>query len=479
MDGGQALDVRLLGGFRLSRDDQPIETRIQTRLQHLLAYLLLHPGRVISRQQLAFAFWPDTSDEQARSNLRNLLHRLRDILPAGARWLEFDRHTICWRPDPAVVLDVAEFEAALVRAAAAARSGDATAERAALQAALTAYVGDLLPDCYDDWIGPIRERLRQAALAAAERLAQRLEEARDFAAALTCVQHLLRADPLDEAAYRRLMRLHALAGNRTGVTRAFNACSEVLRRELAAAPDTETQAAYRAALDLAAAAAAARPAVAARPARDGNLPPDLADLIGRERELEEVRRLIATRRLVTLTGAGGVGKSRLALRVAAQVQAEFPDGAWWADLAAVADAELVTPTIAMALGVRERAGSSTTQTLADWLAPRRLLLVLDNCEQVADRVGALAQALLRAAPQLHILVTGQRSLGIAGEAVWRVPSLAVPPADAAAAGPAWLAWGSVGLFVACAQAVLPSFTLTAGNAAAVAQICRRLKASRW
>jgi predicted ATPase/DNA-binding SARP family transcriptional activator len=478
MDTFHTLDVQLLGRFRLISDGQPVETLAQARLQHLLAYLLLHPGRAISRQQLAFAFWPDTSDDRARGNLRNLLHRLRDALPAGARWLSFDRHTVHWQPDLAIRLDVAEFEAALARARAAGQTGDRDAEGRALREALALYTGDLLPDCYDDWIAPIRERLSQAALRAAERLAMLLEEACDFATAIGYAQRLLQMDPLDEAAYRRLMRLHALTGNRTGVVRAFNACAAALRQELGAAPEAETQAAYRAALDRAAAVPTVRPAPTAHDARPGNLPPELTRLIGREHDLGTVRQLIAAHRLVTLIGAGGVGKTRLALRAAAEVQAEFPDGAWWADLASVADAELVTPTIATALGVRERAGSSTTQTLADWLASRRLLLVLDNCEHLAGRVGPLAQTLLRAAPQLRILVTCQRSLGVAGEAAWRVPSLAIPPADAppiaVSGGPAQPEWGSVRLFVACAQAVLPTFTLTPGNAAAVAQICRRL-----
>lgn len=126
----------------------------------------MHPGRAISRQQLAFAFWPDTSDDRARGNLRNLLHRLRDALPAGARWLSFDRHTGHWQPDLAIRLDVAEFEAALARARAAGQTGDRDAEGRALREALAPYTGDLLPDCYDDWIAPIRERLSQAALRA-------------------------------------------------------------------------------------------------------------------------------------------------------------------------------------------------------------------------------------------------------------------------------------------------------------------------
>ncbi len=489
MDTSVPFKVHLFGGFRFTREGQTIAGLAQPRLQHLLAYLLLHPHMAISRQQLAFAFWPDTSDEQARSNLRNLLHRLRDVVPESAAWLQLDRHTIRWQPDSAAIaLVVAEFEATLADARAAREAGDPRAEQRALGVAMETYAGDLLPDCYDDWIAPIRERLSRAAGQACERLASLLEEAHDFAAAIVYARRLIRADPLDEAAYRRLMRLHALSGNRTGVVRAFNACAVVLRRELAAAPGDETRAAHQAALAQAAevaAAAALAPADAGRAATD-NLPQQLTPLIGRGDDVTQVRRLLAGYRLVTLTGPGGVGKTRLALGVAFALRAEFPDGVWWADLGPVADEALVAPTIAAALGARERPGRTPLQALAERLANRRLLLVLDNCEHLAGSVGLLAQALLQAAAELCILVTSQRSLGIADEVVWRVPPLAVPPPAPSApdplaglAGPALPLRGldaceSVRLFVERAQISLPSFVLTASNVAAVAQICRRL-----
>jgi len=282
------------------------------------------------------------------------------------------------------------------------------------------------------------------------------------------------------------MRLHALSGNRTGVVRVFNVCEAVLRQELEVAPDAETRAAHRAALQQAAIAVPPLPPAPSTSAGCGNLPSELTSFIGRERDLAQVRQLLAAHHLVTLTGSGGVGKTRLALRVASALRAEFPAGTWWVDLGSVANEALVTPTIATALGVREGTGRATTQALADWLADRRLLLVLDNCEHLVGQVGPLAQTLLGAAPHLRILVTSQRSLDVAGEVTWRVPSLAVPPAQpellvvpgasdggsAAALGQTEV--GSVRLFVERVQASLPSFALTTANAAAVAQICRRL-----
>ena len=479
------LHIGLLGRFRACADERPIVELEQRRLQTLLAYILLHSPAQIPRQQIAFALWPESTDEQAQTNLRTLLHRLRAALPGSDPCLQFDRHHVWWRQSGAYRLDVADFDAALVAATAAEKAGDLPTACQAFEQAVALYEGDLLPVCYDDWINPMRERLNQAAIRATERLTLLLEEAQDYAAAVTYAQRLIRTDPLHEAAYRHLMRLHALSGNRTGIVRVFNTCEAVLRHELGVTPDAETQAAYRAALQQAAVAVPPHLPTQAAGAGRGNLPPELTSLVGRERDLAQARQLLTAHRLVTLTGSAGVGKTRLALRIVSELRSEFPDGAWWVDLGPVADEALVTPTIAAAVGVREGAGHSTTQALSEWLADRRLLLVLDNCEQLASRVGTLAQMLLEAAPHIHILVTSQRSLDVTGEVAWRVPSLAVPSATPAALAvpgesddsPATLeqmAVGSVRLFVERAQASLPSFALTAGNAAAVAQICRRL-----
>ena len=478
------LHISLLGRFRACADEQPIAELEQRRLQTLLAYILLHSPAQIPRQQIAFAFSPESTNEQAQTNLRTLLHRLRTALPGSDPCLQFDRHHVWWRQNGAYHLDVADFNAALAAAAAAERTGDLAAARRALESAANLYEGDLLPTCYDEWITPIRERLSQAAIHATERLTISLEEAQDYTGAIIYAQRLIRTDPLHEAAYRRLMQLHAMTGNRTGVVRVFNACTAVLRRELGVTPDAETEAAYRSALQQ---AAVAVPRVQPPPpvsAGRGNLPAELTSFIGRERDLAQARQLLAEHRLVTLTGSGGIGKTRLALRVASELRSEFHDGAWWVDLEPVTDEALVTPTIASVLGAHEGAGRSMTQVLAEWLADRCLLLVLDNCEHLAGRVGQLTQTLLRSAPKIRVLVTSQHALGVSGETAWRVPSLPMPnippirSSGVEAAPPDKLAdlgtCASIRLFVDRAQTVLPTFTLTAANAKAIARVCRRL-----
>jgi non-specific serine/threonine protein kinase len=229
-------------------------------------------------------------------------------------------------------------------------------------------------------------------------------------------------------------------------------------------------AAERAAL----AAAGRRPRAPVGPRPPPNLPLPLTSFVGRARELAEVAALLPTTRLLTLTGAGGVGKSRLALAAAERARAAYPDGAWLVELAALADPGLVPHAVAAALGVREQPGRPPAETLAAWLAGKRLLLVLDNCEHLLDACAQLAEALLRAAPGLTILATSRERLSAAGEVAWRVPPLAAPAPGAPAAPAALTCVDAARLFVARAGEVAPGFALTGATAAAVAAICRRL-----
>jgi predicted ATPase/DNA-binding CsgD family transcriptional regulator len=213
--------------------------------------------------------------------------------------------------------------------------------------------------------------------------------------------------------------------------------------------------------------------------RQHNLPVSLTACIGREGEIAAVRCLLATIRLLTLTGAPGVGKTRLALEVAAGLGDAFRDGVWLVELAPLADPALVPQAVATVLGVREQPGRTVPDALADALRAQRMLLVLDNCEHLVDACANLANVLLRACPNLVILATSREPLGIAGETAWRVPSLALPGVgdrDTVRHGdaPALGAFAAVQLFVERARAARPDFTLTALHAPAVARICRRL-----
>jgi predicted ATPase/transcriptional regulator with XRE-family HTH domain len=192
-----------------------------------------------------------------------------------------------------------------------------------------------------------------------------------------------------------------------------------------------------------------------------NLPVQLTSFIGRDAEMAQVRGLLAGSRLVTLTGAGGVGKTRLALQVAAGVLPEFPAGAWLVDLAPLTDPDLMLVSVARALGLLDAPGRSTMATVTGFIGARRVLVVLDNCEHMLEACAGLAEALLRACHGLVILATSREPVGVAGEATWQVPSL---PVDGAA----------IELFADRAQRARPGFDITPENHEAVAEICRRL-----
>jgi DNA-binding SARP family transcriptional activator len=209
------LSIHLLGDFSLTVDDAPVATMNVPRLQSLLAYLLLHRNAPQDRSRLAFLLWPDSSEAQAHTNLRKLLHQLRQSLPNVDAFLRAEKHTLQWLPeDTAWTLDILEVEEALAQAGQAERDGDTTTLRRALERVMSLYRGDLLPSCYDEWILPERDRWHQLFLSAAERLLALLEQERDYAAAIATAQQLLRLDPLQEATYRQLMRLHALRPHR-------------------------------------------------------------------------------------------------------------------------------------------------------------------------------------------------------------------------------------------------------------------------
>ncbi len=206
-----------------------------------------------------------------------------------------------------------------------------------------------------------------------------------------------------------------------------------------------------------------------------NLPAQLSSFIGREAEIIEIKHLLAETRLLTLTGAGGSGKTRLALQVAADLLAEYPDGVWLAELAPASDADLVTQLTAKALGIPEQSRRALMETLVDRLRSKRLLLVLDNCEHVLDACATLAGALLKTCFNLRILATSREAIGVAGESVWQVPSLATPDPGATMSLSSLCQFEAVKLFRDRAVAVQSRFALTNATAPAVTQICWRVE----
>ncbi len=207
---------------------------------------------------------------------------------------------------------------------------------------------------------------------------------------------------------------------------------------------------------------------------DNNLPVQLTSFVGREKELAEIKSLLSKTRLLTLTGSGGTGKTRLSLQAAAEVSEDYLEGVWLVELAPLADPALVPFTVAAALGVRESMGEPITKTLVAALKDKRLLVLLDNCEHVLDACARLADTLLRSCPHVKILASSREGLGIAGESAYRVPSLSLPDPRQPQTPQSLSHYEAVLLFVERAAAVKTDFTVTTLNASALASVCSRL-----
>ncbi|MFD8245586.1 ATP-binding protein [Nocardia sp. NPDC059691] len=208
---------------------------------------------------------------------------------------------------------------------------------------------------------------------------------------------------------------------------------------------------------------------------EGSLPLELTSFVGRRTEVSEVRNLLTTSRLVTLTGSGGVGKTRLALRAASSARRDFRDGVWSVELADVSDPGLLVEVVAASLNVRDDSAEALLETLVGSLRSRELLLILDNCEQLVDAVAQLTETFLRACPDLRILVTSREPLNAEGEAVLRVSPLTVPDPDREPSLRGLPRFDAVTLFADRAAAALPGFELDEDNKTAVATICARLE----
>jgi predicted ATPase/class 3 adenylate cyclase len=207
---------------------------------------------------------------------------------------------------------------------------------------------------------------------------------------------------------------------------------------------------------------------------DTHLPASLSSFVGRNTETAEVKRLVKLSRLLTLTGSGGVGKSRLAFQVAADLLAEYPDDAFIVDLAPLSNPALVPQHVLSALGVAEEPGRSQVDTLVAYLAGRRLLLLLDGCEHLLEACAALAEMILRSCPHVRILATSREPLRIGGEMTWRVPSLSIPDSVVVSSSDDATRFDAVSLFIERARQSKPDFAVDKANVGAVVQVCRRL-----
>lgn len=242
------LSVRLLGGFGLERDGEVISLT-SSRAQVVLAYLLLHRDGSHERGWLASILWPDTDERQARTNLRQALHQLRRTVPDAERCFVLDGRRLRVREGAPLDLDVARFEGAAASSRQANDDGAITgSERDRLEDAVRHYRGDLLPETEGDWLDEPREHLLERFASVLERIVDVAEAQRDYGAAVRYAQRWVQHDPLVEEPYRRLMRLHALRGERAKAMHVYHSCASLLMREVGGEPSPRTQTAYEQAM---------------------------------------------------------------------------------------------------------------------------------------------------------------------------------------------------------------------------------------
>lgn len=385
-----ALAAAFLGRPRLRYAGKPLALNAPPKTLSLLAYLLL-AGAPVERDRAAFALWPDVAETDARANLRRHLLYLERALPplAGRSWISRDDGSIGLHPQVQIESDVEEFT----------RLCAPSASESDLRRACELCEGELLEGLDEEWIVPERTRLYEMRLDALERLTARFLQNGDLASATAAAGTLGRLEPWREDYVRLLMRVRYRAGDRCGAIGAFRDFAARLHEAYAIAPAPQT-------VEL-------RDRIEANEPLDeisGNLPVPLAPFVGREQDVAQVLRRMETARLVTLVGIAGVGKTRLALHVAERSAARFPDGVWFADVAAAGG----QPDLALA-HARDVLPKDPVE-----LRAKNALLVLDNCEGAAQACGTLVRGLLGQSRGLRILATSRIPLHVDGESLWRV-----------------------------------------------------------
>ena len=469
----EAVRVRLLGGFRISVGSRIVEGdawRLR-KAASLVKLLALAPQHRLPRERAMELLWPGSGGRAASNNLRGTLHAARKALgERGSDHVASEDGTLLLCPQGELWVDTEVFAET---ASAARRSRNPAAYRMAIDL----YAGELLPgDRFEDWAEEGRADLRRMYLGLLTELAGLYREQGEHDRAVEALRNLLAEDPTEEWAHASLMRLYALSGRQGEALAQYERLREVLSARLDAEPSAETArlrrdvADGRFTRDLAAAATPER----ATGTVNHNLPIFTTSFVDRDRETLKVKRELAMTRLLTLTGPGGSGKTRLALEVGHELVGVYPDGVWLVALAPLSEPGLVVQEVAGVLGVQERPGESVLDTLVDEFRSKQALIVLDNCEHLLGAVALLVEDLLLSCPKLRLLATSREALGVPGEIGRPVPPLSLPDPGTTTVEELE-GYGAVRLFVERALYRPAAFALTPENAGAVAEVCRQLE----
>jgi DNA-binding SARP family transcriptional activator len=474
------LTLSLLGPIHMALDGKQVHGFAYAKARALLAYLAVESHREHSREALVGLLWPDLPEDAARSNLRQALSSLRQVLGDGAAtppFLHVTRDSIQFNVASSYSLDVTAFTQHLAACEQHRHrhSGRCAACIEHMEQAVALYQGDFLAGFslagsapFEEWVLLWRERLGHQARAALARLADYHERHGALEPARCVAARLLELDPWREEAHRQMMRLLAAGGQRSAAMAQYERCRRVLLRELGVEPEAATTALYRQLRD-------GRPASIQQAAQTetvpGMLPVPPAHLIGRERQLAELEALLAdpAHRLITVLGPAGVGKSRLALAAAAAQADAFPDGVAWVSILAGGRAEPLAALALAALHVPLREQDSPQKLLLGYLRTREMLLVLDGLQTPDDNGAEWVSELLQRAPQVTFLATSQSRLGLRAEWLLTLEGLGYPNGEAFEA---MQGHGAVRLFVQQYSQLQGHGPANDEEWLAVARICR-------
>jgi DNA-binding SARP family transcriptional activator len=473
------LTLALLDGFAAFLDDRPLNGFESDKARGLLAYLAVENNHAHRREKLAALFWSDVSEKRARQNLSQTLYSLRTLLgdrDAKSPMIEATPQQIQLCSSDQCHVDVLEFQHLFLSCEQHTHRRIETCPRcvAQLKAAIDLYQGSFLDgfsipnsQTLEEWIMLKRERLQRQAENVLRTLANHHAAHSRYSQAIECTRRQIELDPWRESAHRQLMQFLALDGQRSSALVQYKICCKALAEELDVQPQSKTTELFRQIRD-----GEVLPAPCKFPPH--NLPAPLTPFVGRENELRKIRQYLndPTRRLITLFGVGGSGKTRLALESARSELISYPQGVFLVSLSPLKTVSAIVPTVAEALGITFQESDDPHQQLLDTFNEKSILLIMDNFEHLPDGVDWVLEV-LRTAPNVTVLATSRTRLNVKGEHIVVVEGLDFPDDEIGSlSGKLAEYYSAIQLFVDSAQRIYPTFNLSPENAPAIARICK-------
>lgn len=475
------LTLELLGPPQLQLDNTPVTTSRRAVIA-LLAYLAVsdvnHPKQRHTRESLSALLWPNYDQSKALANLRHILWEVTQFVGDG--WIITEHETIYLNPSADLTLDVTQFQSLLARAS---QQSDPALRIPLLVAAAKLYRDDFMSgfslkdaSSFNEWVLTESENLRRDLASALSMLVEDYSALNQTQSAIPYAQRLIALDPINEAAHSQLMQLYVLIDQHTSAIQQYQTLQKLLRKELNVDPQPETRELYKKIRrgEIKPVSVEKKMGRMEKTAPKQNLPVHLTTFIGRERERDEICRLIAQNRLVTLIGVGGIGKTRLSLQTGQHLLNHYPNGVWFIPLESLADEEFVPQTVASFLGIVESPDQAIVETLVNTLRSQTMLLILDNCEHLLEACAQLVEILLKNCPNIKIIATSREVLRLEGEAFYQVPTLAVPKHRDIQSMDELAKYESIKLFAERAALVVSSFEITKENVGTIVKICNRL-----